>query len=85
MRNIFREELGKNIRNLRHKKNITQETLSLEAHISRSHIAMLETGKRDITVSLLFQISRALNVNMREIFSFDDIEKYKFDVEKFYQ
>lgn len=85
MCNIFREELGKNIKQLRKKKNFTQETLALEANISRSHIAMVENGKRDITVTALFQISRALNVNMQEIFNFDDIEKFKFDIEKFYQ
>lgn len=85
MCNIFREALGKNIKKLRTEKYMTQETLSLEANVSRSHIAMIESGKRDITVSTLFQISRALNVNMREIFSFDDTDKYKFDIEKFYQ
>ena len=85
MRNIFREDLGKNIRKIRTEKHITQESLSLEANVSRSHIAMIEAGKRDITISTLFQISRALNVNLREIFSFDDTEKYKFDIEKYYQ
>lgn len=85
MCNDFKKNLGKNIRKLRHEKNFTQETLALESNISRSHIAMIEAGKRDITVSTLFQISRALKVNLQEIFSFDDIEKYKFDIEEFYK
>ena len=85
MCNDFKKDLGKNIRKLRLQKNLTQETVSLEANVSRSHIAMIEAGKRDITVSTLFQISRALNVNLQEIFSFDNIEKYKFDIEQFYQ
>ena len=81
----FQKELGKNIRQIRLTKHITQETLSLESSISRSHIAMIEAGKRDITVSALFKISRALNVTMKEIFSFDDTEKFLFDIEKIYE
>lgn len=57
----------------------------LESGISRSHIAMIEAGKRDITISALFKISRALKTNMKEIFSFDDIEKYEFNIEKLYE
>lgn len=64
---------------------MTQEDLSLESTISRSHIAMIEVGKRDITISALFKISRALNSNMQQIFDFDDVEKYKFNIEKFYE
>ena len=46
---------------------------------------MIEAGKRDITISALFKISRALNSNMQQIFDFDDVEKYKFNIEKFYE
>lgn len=74
-----------NIRKLRIQKGLTQENLSLESTISRSHIAMIEAGKRDVTVNGLFKISRALKVNLKEIFSFDDIDKFTFDIEKFYQ
>ena len=85
MCNDFKKELGLNIRKLRIQKGLTQENLSLESTISRSHIAMIEAGKRDVTVNGLFKISRALKVNLKEIFSFDDIDKFTFDIEKFYQ
>lgn len=81
----FKKELGLNIRKLRIQKGLTQENLSLESTISRSHIAMIEAGTRDVTVNGLFKISRALKVNLKEIFSFDDIDKFTFDIEKFYQ
>ena len=84
MCNNFKKELGINLKKIRAKKNITQETLALESSISRSHIAMIEAGKRDITVSALFKISRALGVTLKDIFSFDDTEKYKFDIENIY-
>ena len=85
MCNDFKKDLGINIRKIRQQKKMTQEDLSLESTVSRSHIAMIEAGKRDITISALFEISRALNSNMQQIFDFDDVEKYKFNIEKFYE
>lgn len=85
MCNSFRKELGQSIRKLRLAKGLTQENLSLESGISRSHIAMIEAGKRDITISALFKISRALKVALDEIFAFDNLEKFKFDVEELYK
>lgn len=85
MCNMFRIDLGKNLKKIRIQKGLTQETISLESGISRSHIAMIEIGKRDITVSALFKISRALNVSIDKIFEFDDLEIYTFDVDKLYE
>lgn len=85
MCNMFRKDLGKNLKKIRIQKGLTQETISLESGISRSHIAMIEIGKRDITVSALFKISRALNVSIDKIFEFDDLEIYTFDVDKLYE
>ena len=85
MCNYFKKDLGKHLKELRIKKRYTQKKLSLESTISRSHIAMIENGKRDITISALFKISRALNIPLVEIFSFDNLDKYKFDIEEFYK
>lgn len=85
MCNVFRKQLGQRIQQLRKEKGLTQENLSLESDISRSHIAMIEAGKRDITVSSMFKISRALGVTLSDFFSFDDLEKFKFDIEELYK
>lgn len=85
MCNVFRKQLGQRIQQLRKEKGLTQENLSLESDISRSHIAMIEAGKRDITVSAMFKISRALGVTLTDIFSFDDLDKFKFDIEELYK
>lgn len=73
------------MREIRIKSGLTQETISFESGISRSHIAMIEAGKRDVTLSALFKISRALNLPLHKIFEFDDLNKYKFDVEDLYK
>ena len=85
MYNTFRKKLGKRIKQLRLQKGFTQEELSLESGISRSHIAMIESGKRDVTVNALFKISRALEKTMEKFFEFDNLEKYVFDVEALYR
>lgn len=85
MCNGFRKQLGQQIRSIRLSRGLTQENLSLESNISRSHIAMIEAGMRDVTVSSLFRISRALKVSMSEIFLFDDLDKFKFDIEELYK
>lgn len=85
MCNVFRKQLGQRIQQLRKEKGLTQENLSLESDISRSHIAMIEAGKRDVTISSMFKISRALGVTLADIFSFDDLDKFKFDIEELYK
>lgn len=85
MCNDFKTALGENLRKIRTEKGLTQEYISLESGISRSHIAMIEAGKRDVTISTLFKISRALNVTINKIFEFDNINIYKFDIEDLYQ
>ncbi len=77
--------MGQRIQQLRKEKGLTQENLSLESDISRSHIAMIEAGKRDVTISSMFKVSRALGVTLADIFSFDDLDKFKFDIEELYK
>ena len=85
MCNSFKKELGKTIREIHHKRGMTQEKLYLDSGISRSHIAMIESVKRDLTVSALFKILRALNVNSKEIFDLDYINIFKFNIEELYK
>ena len=85
MCNDFKKALRENLRKIRTEKGLTQEYISLESGISRSHIAMIEAGKRDVTISTLFKISRALNVTINKIFEFDNINIYKFDIEDLYK
>lgn len=85
MCNMFRKDFGLYLREIRIKSGLTQETISFESGISRSHIAMIEAGKRDVTLSALFKISRALNLPLYKLFEFDDLNKYQFDVEDLYK
>lgn len=81
----FKKALGENLREIRLNKALTQEYVALESGISRSHIAMIESGKRDVTISVLFKISRALNITLKELFEFDNLDQYRFDIEELYK
>ena len=52
---------------LRMERQLSQETLSALAGISRSHLTLLESGKKVAKLDTLFQIAQALNVPPHEL------------------
>ncbi len=59
-----KEKIGKYIRELRESKNITQEQLAKEMHISRSNLSDIENGKTEPSFEKIQMISELFNVNM---------------------
>lgn len=55
------EELGMRIREKRKACGLTQEELASLAEIDRSYMGGVERGERNLTFSVLCQISNALN------------------------
>ncbi len=69
----FEKKIGQNIRNLREKNKLTQETLSaklqlLGCDITRSAVAKIEVGQRHIYPDEIKLIKEILNVTYDEIF-----------------
>ena len=62
--------LGKNIQKSRKNKQLSQNQLAELLNISREHLAKIETARRCVSLSLLFQISDVLNVSEKELFDF---------------
>ena len=56
------KEFGGRIRDLRKKKRITQEQLSIMLNVSANHLAKVETGSRCCSIELLQDLSSCLNV-----------------------
>lgn len=83
MNNNFKQDFGKKLKELRLNKGLTQEELFFKSTVSRSHIGMIEKGKRDITLSAIFKLSRALEINLSDFFKFDSLEKYSFESKDF--
>ncbi len=64
----FRKRLGLKIQSLRKSKNMSQEDLASASEVDRVHIGYLEQGRRSASLKMLFAISKALNVETKNLF-----------------
>lgn len=64
--------LGNNIKKARKQRGLSQNALAEILDISREHLAKVETAKRTVSLSLLFEICDNLNVSEKDLFNFDD-------------
>ena len=76
MTNSLTRKFGQKIKLIRFQKNISQEKLSELSEISRSVMGKIERGEISTTLNSVEKISEALNVNVKELFDFSDINKY---------
>lgn len=51
------------LRELRKKAGLTQEGLGLDADLRRTFVSLLELGQQQPTLTTIFKISRALNID----------------------
>ena len=59
--------VGSTIRQLRVQKGMSQELLSGLAGIARSHLAMIETGKKQPNLETIWKIALALKLRPSEL------------------
>ena len=60
------------IKELREKRNVTQETLAEKVDVTRQTILFLEKGKYNPSLRLAYRIARVLNSKIEDVFSFED-------------
>jgi len=60
-------ELGNRIREARKLLGWSQEELALRADLDRSYVGGIERGSRNITISTLCQVARALNQDLGKL------------------
>jgi transcriptional regulator with XRE-family HTH domain len=65
--NIFFKDLGNRIAKYRKEQNITQEELAIKLGIKQSAMALYESGKRRLPLSLLFPITEALYIDIEDL------------------
>ncbi len=63
--------LGKHLRSIRENKGISQAQLSYSADVSFNQIGRIERGEVNVTASTLYAISKALEISLIEVFSFE--------------
>jgi DNA-binding XRE family transcriptional regulator len=64
------QELRQRIINPSSNNHISQEELGLRANIAKKTIGEIERGETNVKLETLLMISKALNVNIKELFNF---------------
>jgi transcriptional regulator with XRE-family HTH domain len=64
------KKFGSRLKEIREKKNMSQEALANEANISISQISRIELGKVNATISTLDALAAALKISMRDLLNF---------------
>lgn len=64
----FLKKMGKNIREIRIEKGISQEELSFRTDLSRNQIGRIERGEINTGIRTIYEISLGLEVDVKQIF-----------------
>ena len=59
---------GDRVRELRKEKGISQEELSYKADLHRTYIGMIERAEKNITLTNIEKIAKALDVDIKKLF-----------------
>ncbi|WP_235062605.1 helix-turn-helix domain-containing protein [Thalassobacillus devorans] len=76
LHNTVLKNFGKHLKEIRVKKNYTQEQLAEEAGFTRSYYTEIETGKRNISLINLYKLATALQVSLSELVEFNEGEEF---------
>lgn len=69
MRNSLQIKVGKRIQEIRIEKNISQQDLAAKCNFEKSNMSRLEAGRANATLSTLEIVSKALDVDVIELFN----------------
>jgi len=61
-------DFGRRVRRLREALTLTQDEVSRRAHIGRTHVAKIERGLLEPTVSTIVKLAKALRVKPGQFF-----------------
>ncbi len=59
---------GNKIRELRKENGLSQEELSYRADLHRTYIGMIERAEKNITLTNIEKVAKALDVKIKELF-----------------
>lgn len=65
---MFLQNVGKNIRAIRRLKNMSQEELAFKINSARNFIGCIERGEKAPTVYILYKIASVLSVSVDKLF-----------------
>jgi len=66
--------IGDRIKELRARKNVTQEQLAEKVEINTKYLSSIERGKENPTLDIFIRIAKALDVDIGDVFNQLEIE-----------
>lgn len=66
----FLQEFGKQLRELRIRKKLSQSDLAALLNTDRAYIGKLESGQKEARLSILPNLCKALNIELKELLNF---------------
>lgn len=73
----MRKAIGKRIRDIRKKQGLTQETVASILNISTQKMSRIESGKNDITFTMITQLADVFNVSPNDITDISNPSEHK--------
>lgn len=70
MKNSIKKRFWKRILELRNDRNLSQEKLAVLANIHRTYISEIERGVTNISLEHIEKLSKALNMDLSNLFKF---------------
>ena len=69
---MIKEKVGKRIKFLRNKMELSQEEFAFKCGLDRTYITSLERGKRNVSLINLEKIASSFNMSLSQFFNFDE-------------
>lgn len=67
MSSAIQKRFGKKVRHLRHDRGFSQERLGELAKLHRTYIGMIERGEKNITLTNIDKLAKALKVKITDL------------------
>ncbi len=64
----IKKKFGKRVKKLRLEKGLSQEKLAYEADLDRTYIPSIEKGERNVSITVIEKIAKALKVKISVLF-----------------
>ena len=70
----LQKNIGLRIKQLRLQKDISQQDLAAQCNFEKSNMSRLEAGVVNPTAHTLLKIAKSLNIDIKEIFDFTQLD-----------
>ncbi len=63
----IKQKFGEKLKKIRLEKGLSQEALALSADIDRTYIPSIEKGERNVSITILAKLSKALGMSISQL------------------